>query len=271
MQLDPRALHIRTDGSCYRERRMISGCAAIVEYPDHMNRDPEQILDFGCSESSVNRMELLAVICSLQWIRKNRPWPGVTRVQVISDSRYVVENAPRALIWRSNGWRNHDGHPIENTDLWKQFITARSQAGMLVHIQWTAGKKSADLRQIDKAAKRAAQRGGPDTDYGYSRGAISRSKVKGAATAFDAHGQTAVIRPYRKNVMRRTGGENKVRFDVYSDDAGAYMESCYAFAAAEVAYDLHRQHNYRVEFNADPKYPRILKVLNEVATRQECL
>lgn len=74
MQVDPRAIHIQTDGSCYREKRMISGCAAIVEYPDHLQKDREQIVDFGCSESSINRMELVAIVRSLQWVRENRPW-----------------------------------------------------------------------------------------------------------------------------------------------------------------------------------------------------
>ncbi len=62
MQLDPRAIQIRTDGSCYRDRRLNSGCAAIVEYPEHLRREPEQIVDFGCAESSINRMELLGCL-----------------------------------------------------------------------------------------------------------------------------------------------------------------------------------------------------------------
>ena len=37
-----------------------SGCAAIVHYPEHLNRPDEQILDFGSDESSINRMGLMA-------------------------------------------------------------------------------------------------------------------------------------------------------------------------------------------------------------------
>jgi ribonuclease HI len=60
MQLDPHAIQIYTDGSCYRNPGGASGCAAIVRYPDHINRDDEEILDFGCAESKNNRMDLLA-------------------------------------------------------------------------------------------------------------------------------------------------------------------------------------------------------------------
>lgn len=69
MPLDPRAVHIYTDGSCYRNPGGSSGCAAIVQYPEHLGRSDEQIVDFGCSESSNNRMELLACIQALNWIR----------------------------------------------------------------------------------------------------------------------------------------------------------------------------------------------------------
>ena len=76
------------------------------------------------------------------------------------------------------------------------------------------------------------------------------------------HGQISVIRPYRKAVMKN--GENKVRFDVFSEETGAYTASCYAFASPALAAELHRQHGYRVGFNDKPKYPQILEILEEV-------
>lgn len=264
MQLDPRAIQIRTDGSCYRDKRMISGCAAIVEYPDHLQLAPEQIVDFGCSESSINRMELLAVIRSLEWIRENRPWRGVTRVQIISDSQYVVENIFRAHEWRKNKWRNKHDEPKENSDLWKEFLSVYPRVGMTVHFAWTPGKKSPALKAIDKAAKNAALRGGPNKDRGYSRGVISRSKVKGGAHRFRANGQTAIIRPYRKNVMVRAAGENKVRFDLYTEETRSYIASCYAYASPVLASELHRQNHYRVRFNVNPSYPQIEEIIEEV-------
>jgi hypothetical protein len=49
--LDPRAIHIYTNGSCYGNPGGDSGCAAIVHFPEHLNRTEEQIVDFGCEES----------------------------------------------------------------------------------------------------------------------------------------------------------------------------------------------------------------------------
>ena len=262
MQLDPHAIHLYTDGSCYRNPGGAAGCAAIVRYPDDMNREDEEIPDFGTAESTNNRMELLACIRALQWIRQNVPWPGVSRVQVITDSLYVKENIARSRSWKKNDWRNQYCEPKENSDLWKQFISAQQKAGIRVSFEWTAGKKSPILRQVDKSAKAAAKRGGTDTDRGYRAGAVARSMVKGAATRFGATGQTAFVRIYRKNVMAK--GENKVRFDIVADDLQSYSASCYAFASPEISLELHRHHGYRVRFNASPNYPQILEVVEEV-------
>ena len=70
MPPDPRAIHISTDGSCYKNPGGRSGCAAIVHYPDQLDREDEQIVDFGCEESSNNRMELLACIRVLKWVNE---------------------------------------------------------------------------------------------------------------------------------------------------------------------------------------------------------
>jgi ribonuclease HI len=265
VQLDPHAIHIRTDGSCYREKGMISGCAAIVEYPDHVGRERERIVDFGCGESTNNRMELLAVIRALRWIRENRPWAGVTRVQIITDSTYVKENILRAAEWRKNGWRNRHGEPMQNPDLWKDFLSVYSKVGMTVNIEWMHGKKSKPQKEIDLMAKTAGLRGGPDVDRGYARGAIAPSRVKDtAAIRFDANGQAETVRIYRKEVMKRAGGENKIRFDVFSRAEQRYVDSRYAYASPSIALELHRQHAYRVRFNSNPNYPQILEVVAEV-------
>nr|WP_162601244.1 ribonuclease H [Occallatibacter savannae] len=263
MPLDSRAVHIYTDGSCFRNPGGSSGCAAIVQYPEHLSREDEQIVDFGCSESSNNRMELLACICALRWIRLNSPWPDVSRVQIITDSRYVKDNIIRAQSWRKNDWRNLYGEPVENSDLWRSFLSAFKNASMTVHFEWTPGKKTPILREIDKAAKTAAKRGGTDIDRGFKSGTVARSLFPGAATRFVATGQTAVIRPYRHRPIKKS--EWKVRFNVFSEESGKYIASCYALVSPELATGLHRQHGYRVRFNNDPNYPQIVELVEEVS------
>ena len=149
MSLDPRAIHIYTDGSCYKNPGGRSGCAAVVHYPEHLQREDEQIVDFGCEESSNNRMELLACICALKWVRQNGPWTGVTRVQVFTDSRYVKDNLFRAREWKKNDWKNRHGEPRENPDLWKQLLSAHAKSGITITFEWMLGKKSPILKAVE--------------------------------------------------------------------------------------------------------------------------
>jgi hypothetical protein len=59
-------------------------------------------------------------------------------------------------------------------------------------------------------------------------------------------------------------GENKVRFDLLTDDLRSYVESCFAFCSAQIALDLHRQHAYRVRFNNNEQYPQVLELIEEL-------
>jgi hypothetical protein len=59
------------------------------------------------------------------------------------------------------------------------------------------------------------------------------------------------------------GGEEKVRFDIFSEGTQIYVESCYAFASTALAAALHRQHGYRVRFNDNPQYPQ-MEIVEEV-------
>jgi ribonuclease HI len=263
MPLDPNAIHIHTDGSCYGNPGGSGGAAAIVTFPDHLNLPREQIFDFGCAETSNNRMELRACIGALEWIRRHRLWPGVDRVQLVSDSMYVIENLPRAVGWKKNDWRNLHGEPKENADLWKSLLSAYAKVGMRVYFIWRAGKTSPTLKDVDKVAKAAAKRGSIGLDTGYKSGKVSRSKVKGSATIFPAQGQDAVIRPYRKTAPSK--GENRIRFDLFVEDSGEYVASHYAYATDSLTAELHRQHLYRVKFNNNSHNPRIEEIIEEVS------
>ena len=101
----------------------------------------EQIVDIGVAESNISRMELMACNRAMEWLREQGSALGVTRVQIVTDSRYVHDNINRAVGWRKNGWRNFDGRPIDNSDLWKRFISLRSKLRVLVTFHWTKGKR----------------------------------------------------------------------------------------------------------------------------------
>jgi ribonuclease HI len=209
-------------------------------------------------------MELMACIKALRWVRENQPWSDVTRVQIVTDSTYVTDNISyRARGWKKNKWRNRFGKPMANDDLWNDLLAAHTKTGIRVDFVWQPGKKSATGKIVDKAAKAAAQRGGIDKDRGYRPGAVCRSLVEGGlAQPYPARGQSEVIRPYAKKVMFR--GENRISFNIFVEGRQSFEAKFYAFATPAMAAELHRWHGYRVRFNDDPNYPRVLEHIEEI-------
>jgi ribonuclease HI len=263
MLYDPHAIQILTDGSCYKNPGGLSGCAALVVYPDD-SKPEEQIVDCGVAESNISRMELMACNRAMEWLCEQGSGLRVTRVQIVTDSRYVHDNINRAVGWRKNGWRNFDGRPIENSDLWKQFINIRSRLRARVTFHWTKGKKSPQLKLVDTAAKNAAKSGEQGADFGFRVGKVGRAKgrITGAANLFPARGQIEVICPYRSVVVGKI--ENKIRFVVFSEKKQEFVEKFYAYASPQIGAGLHRGHSYRVRFGDKPKYPVIEEIVEEV-------
>jgi ribonuclease HI len=261
--LDPHAVHIYTDGSCFENPGGPSGCAAWVEYPEQLGRNEELIFDLGYVASTNNRVELLACIHSVRWVCEFGPWPNVARVQIVTDSMYVKNGAISAREWRREGGKNRHGEPMENWDLWKELLRTQTQARIRVDFVWMHDKDSPILLKVHRDAKAAAKRGGTNIDSGYNPGWITRSMLKGSAARFRAAGQSAMVRPYRKKKMKN--GEWKIRFDVISEDGQGYAESCYAYASSELTLaKLHSQNGYRVRFNDNPKHPQIVELLEKV-------
>jgi ribonuclease HI len=236
----------------------------VVRYPEHLNRDDEVIVDFGCPKSTNQRMELTACIEGLQWVRRNVRWHGVTCVLMVTDSQYVRGFIGLAPVWKRNGWRNREGQPILNDDLWDDLLKARAKAGIRVEFVWEPGKTTEIGNRVDRLARAAAKRGGIDRDTGYRPGACSRSMVKGGvALPYPARGQVTVIRPYAKKPVLK--GEERISFNVFDESNRSYESKFYAFTTSLMAFDLHRWHGYRVRFNDNPKYPQILECKEEVA------
>ena len=265
--LDHRAIQIHTDGSCYKNPGGISGCAAYVRYPDQVGAQEDQIVDFGCDESSNNRMELMACVKALNWALENAPWPFANRIYIVTDSEYLAIGRVNAPFWKKEGWRNKSGEPTANEDLWDKIlkcIVKLSKIGVRVDIVYQKGKTTDIAKTVDKAAKAAARRGGIDQDSGYVPGSFSRSMVRDgtAPKKFPATGQVLVVRPYVKKPRRRR--EERISFNLFDEVALSYSGKFFAFAKPLLALELHRGNGYRVRFNSNPDFPQILEKLEDV-------
>jgi ribonuclease HI len=262
---DPYDLTLFIDGNAYNNPGGAGGYACVAQYPEAWNRADEVIFSQGFHETTNNRMELHACIHALKHVADQGSAIGVNRVLVVTDSQYVYDGQTMARLWRSNGWKNKSDRPIENPDLWKKFLSVRLRIKVRTEIIWKKGKKTAILKAVDRAAKDAG-RLPTKPDRGFRPGKVGRSKIVGGASSlYPAKGQEGVVRIYRSAVIRKTG--HKVYFDVFDVLVGEFIEKCNAYASPEIAAELHRGHTYRVSFNADPKYPQITRVIEDLADR----
>lgn len=139
------------DGAC-SENPGSGGWAAVF------NTDKEFKILRGHEKSTTNnRMELMAVVKSMEKIYKNGTRKNV--YEIFSDSAYVVNSINNLWVdtWRLNGWKTTRGEDIKNKDLWERFIKARiglRSKGIVLEIIKVKGHSGNTFNEyVDKLAK----------------------------------------------------------------------------------------------------------------------
>lgn len=262
MTADPHAVQISVDGSCYPNEGRKSGYAGVVVYPD--DAIAHQVVFQGFKESTINRMELSACIATMKWVKEEGIRRCYSRVQIFSDSQYVVNGQLFALYWQKAKWRTAAGRPIDNWELWKEFLSAKSKAGIRIDICKVQNKSTPLLKLVDKLAKAAAKESHPRIDRGLVAGKIGRAKIKGTATMFPAANQVLVVRIVGSKTVGQTR-ENRFVFEVFDENTSTYISKHFAYCTPITGAQLHRQRGFRVRMNDNPHYPQILQVIEEVA------
>ena len=261
MEPDPHAVQISVDGSCYPGEGRRAGYAGIVVYPG--DDTEHSVLFQGFEESTINRMELSACIAAMEWVRyEELGRRGYVRVQIFSDSRYVVDNQFSAPYWQRDKWRTSSGRPVENSDLWKTFLSAKAKAGIRIDICKVLNKSTPLLKRVDKLAK-AAAKSHPRKDRGLVIGKIGRAKLRGPSSLFPAARQLVVVHIVSSRSVGPTH-ENRFVVEVFDESARAYISKHVVYCTPEIGAQLHRRRGFRVRMNDNPQYPQIVEILEEV-------
>ncbi len=103
------------------------------------------------------RMEVIAVIEAL---RENAEDP----IEIVSDSNYVVKcfNDQWYLGWRRRNWKNSQGQPVANRDLWEALFALTIETERTINFRWVKGHSGDRMNDfVDQLAITAAdlQRG----------------------------------------------------------------------------------------------------------------
>ena len=103
-------VEIFTDGACSGNPG-IGGWGAILRY-----KDVEKELSGGESDTTNNRMELMAVIEALSALKKT------CNISLYTDSQYVMKGITEWMAnWKQNGWQTaHKKQGVKNVDLWQR-------------------------------------------------------------------------------------------------------------------------------------------------------
>jgi ribonuclease HI len=106
-------VQLYTDGACSGNPGP-GGWGALMLWNDH-----EKELCEGEFETTNNRMELMAAIMGLEYLKRGMG------VDLFTDSTYVRDGITKWILnWKKNGWRTAAKKPVKNEDLWKRLDAA---------------------------------------------------------------------------------------------------------------------------------------------------
>ena len=143
-----KTVEIYTDGGCRGNPGSGAWAALLRQGP------VEKILWGFAPSTTNNRMELTAALMGLEALK--RP----LAVRVISDSRYLQDGMMKWLAaWQRRGWRNSQGRPVANRDLWEPLVDQVVGARGTIRFRWVKGHAGDPMNElVDALATTAADR-----------------------------------------------------------------------------------------------------------------
>lgn len=111
-------IEVYTDGSCHTQRR-IGAWVAIV-----FAGTKKRVLSGIVKDTTHNRMELLAVIKAIQYVKKH--YENISTIRVCTDSQYVTGLPERKEKIELAGFITGKGNTLQNADLVKTFFETLS-------------------------------------------------------------------------------------------------------------------------------------------------
>ena len=105
----------------------------------------------GEPHTTNQRMEIMAVVEALRSIEGT--------IHVVSDSTYVVNCFRQKwwVGWKRKGWRNSQGKPVANRDLWEMLFALALDGDRRVTFEWVKGHSGDRMNDlVDQLAADAA-------------------------------------------------------------------------------------------------------------------
>ena len=261
--IDEEALNIFTDGSSLPLKKRNAGVGFVYVW---VNESGDEVTDRHCplgwQSSTSDEMEIKA--CSLAIRHTKRVLPDLSRfkrILIFSDSMYVVENYPNAMVvWPNNGWRKRNKMSVANVELWKELRKeVNKYRPIKVDIEWVKGhKKNIHNIAADKLASESASNplNKPITISGTTRKWSDRTTKRGCVPIF---GQITKIRIIGWKYKKRDRVYEH-RYEIIDPDDKNYKDLDFLFYSV----GLSRNKCYEVRLNSDQSKPTIEKIICEL-------
>ena len=140
---------IYTDGSCHTQRKTGVWVAFIFI------GNEKKVLSAIVTDTTHNRMELTAVIKSIQYLKTH--YRLITTIRIFTDSQYVTGFPGRKEKITSSDFNTQKGNPLQNADLVKTFLLLLSSIS-IEFIKIKAHQKQTDTinynREADKLSRK---------------------------------------------------------------------------------------------------------------------
>ena len=221
----------------------------------------------GYEGATNNEMELLACIQGLKGAIEHSAFGVVECIYVFTDSMYVKSNVIRAKFeWSKRKWRNRDGRPVENAELWKELIRVVRKIRKRVDFEWVKGHaKNQHNKAVDKLAKQSAKGvlNRPLKVTAVRRKKSSASVVRGCVPM---QGQTLLIRIITDTYMR-VQRAYKYKYEVLPGAGKHSGKVDWIYHESDEC--LRAGHHYEVMVNDETKNPRIVQIVRELARHKD--
>jgi len=140
---------IYTDGSCHTQYKL-GAWVSMILYGDVRSE-----ISGTCQNTTHNRMELMAVIESVDYIKNH--FEIIDKIEIFTDSQYVAEIPLRREKMIKNKFKVLSGKTIQNHDLVLKLISQLEQHDIefiKVKAHQKAGKDENINRQVDKLVRK---------------------------------------------------------------------------------------------------------------------
>ena len=138
-------IEIFTDGAC-KGNPGDGGWGAIIRINDH-----EELIWGGEKETTNNRMEMMAAIKALEYLKES------SALTLTTDSGYVKDGITKWLQnWKKNDWKSAAKKPVKNKDLWQELDVQSSRH--IISWKWVKGHSGHRENEIaDMLANRGVE------------------------------------------------------------------------------------------------------------------